>query len=247
MPPDPGQLTRVQTWSDTCSVTLTGYNAYRVVRALLDRYGVREEGTTLMDWGCGHGRVARHFVREWPRATIIGMDVDAENVDWAARNIPAGTFVSSPLLPPCALADGCLDALISISVMTHLTLEVQLLWLTELARLIRPGGIALISFGGPAAVAWSSFWNGPEYFEKWQREGIHADVIDPALDGKISDAAYYRNTAQTHSHVRDNWSDHFDVLEIVPEAIGNLDFAVLRRRKRMRPRLPEDPHGRVAP
>ena len=229
LPPDPGQLTRVQTWSDSRSVTLTGYNAYQTISALFSRYGVGQEGATIMDWGCGHGRVTRHFIREWPLATIIGMDIDAENVEWAGRNLPAGRFITSPLLPPSPLPDACLDAVFSISVMTHLPLDVQLAWLTELARVVRPGAIVLMSFGGPGAVAWSSVWNGPEYFEQWRTEGIHADRVDEALDGKINDATYYRNSAQTHDHVREHWTEYFTILDILPEAIGNLDFAILRR------------------
>ncbi len=229
-PQDATQLTRVQTWSDSRSVTMTGFNVYRAVSELLKRFGVGQDGTTVMDWGCGHGRVARHFIREWPRATIIGMDVDAENIQWAADNLAPGFFIHSPLMPRCDLPDKCLDALFSISVMTHLPAEVQKAWLEELGRLMRPGGIALVSFGGPAAVAWSSIWNGPAYVAKWLADGIHADVVDPALDGKISDATYYRNTAQTHASIKAHWAEHFEILEILPEAVGNLDIAVLRRR-----------------
>ena len=229
LPQDPTQLTRVQTWSDCRTVTMTGYNAYQVISALFDRYGVSRDGTTIMDWGCGHGRVTRHFIEGWPRATIIGSDIDLENVAWAGNHLPGTEFVHLPLLPPCTLPDCSLDAVFSISVMTHLALDVQLQWLTELARLVRPGGIVLMSFGGPGAVAWSSVWNGAEYFQKWREEGFHADRVDLALDGKISSDTYYRNTAQTHEHVREYWSDYFHVIEIIPESIGNLDFAVLRR------------------
>ncbi len=229
-PTDPSQLTRVQTWSDSRSVTLTGYNVYRAVAALLHRYNVKPVGTTLMDWGCGHGRVTRHFIREWPLSQIVGMDVDAENANWAAATLAPGKFVVSPLLPPCPLPDGCLDALFSISVMTHLAPDIQQLWLAELARLLRPKAIALMSFGGPGAVAWSSVWNNRAYFSKWQCHGIHADAPDTALAGKIEDPGYYRNVAQTHAHVRENWSRHFEILEIIPCAVGNLDVAVLCRR-----------------
>jgi cyclopropane fatty-acyl-phospholipid synthase-like methyltransferase len=229
-PKDNTQLTRVQTWSDPRSVTLTGYNNFRTIEALFARYGIGPKGTTVMDWGCGHGRVTRHFVREWRDATIIGMDVDAENAEWADGNLAPGQFVTSPLFPPCDLPDDCLDALFSISVMTHLPVDVQRSWLTELARLMKPGAIALMSFGGPSAVAWSSVWHDTAYVDQWTRDGIHSDLVDGALDGKISDATYYRNTAQTHHHVREHWSDHFEILDILPEAIGNLDFAVLRRR-----------------
>ena len=232
-PTDLTQLTRVQTWSDARTATLVGFNHYRAVQVILARYGVlRESCPVLLDWGCGHGRVARHFVREWPGATIVGIDVDAENAAWASQNLSPGRFVTSPLMPPCPLSDASVDAAFSISVMTHLPPPVQRAWLADLARVVRPDGIVLMSFGGPSAAAWSSVWNGPDYFETFLRDGYHADQVDVALNGKIEDPNYYRNVAQSHEHVRRNWSEHFDVVDILEEGVGNLDVAVLRRRKR---------------
>ncbi len=232
-PSDPTQLTRVQTWSDASTAMFLGFAHYCAIQAFFALHGVtRDDRPVLLDWGCGHGRVTRHFIREWSGSTVIGMDIDAENVEWALDNLRPGHFVASPLMPPCPLDDASVDAAFSISVMTHLRLDVQLAWLADLARVIRPGGIVLMSFGGPAAVAWSSVWNAPAYFEGFVREGIQADQIDGALDGKIEDVAYYRNVAQTHEHVRRHWVEHFDILEIIPEGIGNLDFAVLRRKSR---------------
>ena len=231
LPTDQTQLTRVQTWSDARSVTLTGFNHYHALQVLLARHGVYpDEGIVLLDWGCGHGRITRHFIREWRTSIVIGMDVDSENVTWAAANLRAGRFVHSPLMPPCPLDNASVDAAFSISVMTHLALSVQHAWLAELARVIRPGGIVLMSFGGPGAVAWSSVWNSPAYFDAWSRDGIQAERVDHALDGKIADPSYYRNVAQTHEHVAHEWAEHFAILEILPEAVGNLDIAVLRRR-----------------
>ena len=231
-PTDPTQLTRVQTWSNARTATMLGFNHYCALQVMLAKHGVlRDSCPVLLDWGCGYGRVARHFVREWPETTILGLDVDGENVAWAAQNLKPGRFIKSPLMPPCPLDDASVDAAFSISVMTHVSPSVQTAWLADLARVVRPGGIVLMSFGGPSAAAWSSVWNKPQYFKAFVRDGFHADQIDEALDGKIDDPQYYRNVAQTHDHVRRTWSEHFDVVEIVTEGIGNLDIAVLRRRK----------------
>ena len=232
-PTDPTQLTRVQTWSDARTATLIGFNHYRALEMIFARHGVLPERcAVLLDWGCGHGRVARHFVREWSGAHVVGMDVDGENVAWAAQNLSPGRFVRSPLMPPCPLDDASVDAAFSISVMTHLPPPVQGAWLADLARVVRPDGIVLMSFGGPSAVAWSSVWNKQKYFETFRRDGFHADQMDGAMDGKIEDPQYYRNVAQTHEHVRSTWSEHFDVVELIEEGVGNLDVAVLRRKKR---------------
>ena len=54
---------------------------------------------------------------------------------------------------------------------------------------------------------------------------------DPALDGKIGNDTYYRNTLHTTVYTRAHWSKHVEVVDIIPRAIGYQDMAVLRRRR----------------
>ncbi len=230
-PRDMSQLTRVQTWSNDLTVTVTGYNAFRTVEALLNKYGVRRvPGVCVMDWGCGHGRVTRHFIDYWPEATIVGSDIDPENTLWCREHLKGGTFVSLPLWPPCSIESGSLDAIFGISVMTHLTAKAQEEWLNEIARLLKPTGLALISFGGPGAVAFSSVFRDHTWWREWIETSFNDQLLDPALDGKISDATYYRQTLQTHDYTRETWSRKFEILEIIPDLLGNLDIAVMRLR-----------------
>ncbi len=173
--------------------------------------------------------MGRHFIQNWPEARITGADVDAENAGWCARHLD-GRFVTVPLLPPTALPEGRFDGIFGISVMTHLTAEAQDAWLAEIARLLKPEGVALITFAGPAATAYSSVHRSPDWWRAWTKGGFDDSQHDPALDGKIGDDSYYRNTHHTEQYTRSVWSRHLDVVDIVPSAIGYQDMAVLRRR-----------------
>jgi SAM-dependent methyltransferase len=102
------------------------------------------EASTLLDWGCGSGRVTRHLPRH-TGARILGRDPDALTVGWCARNLP-GDFATCGLHPPLDLGDGSIDAAISLSVFTHLSAATQGEWLAELARVIHPGGLLLLTF-----------------------------------------------------------------------------------------------------
>ncbi len=224
------QLTRVQTWSEQKTVTLTGYNAFRGFESLLARHGVKPRaGLRLLDWGCGHGRVARHFIQNWPATQITGADIDAENISWCQANLPQGQFLVAPLMPPLHIADSTFDAIIGLSVMTHLTAPVQQAWLAEIHRILKPGGVALISFGGHGAAAFASFHNTPEWWAEWLRTGFDDGLADPALDGKIADAAYYRVTHQSPEQVRRDWTGRLKIEAIEQQAFGYQDIAVLRR------------------
>ncbi len=232
LPRDNTQLTRVQTWSSDQSVTVTGYNAFRAIEALLARHGVTHgPEVTILDWGCGHGRVTRHFLQNWPQARIHGTDIDGENIAWCQRNLTAGSFATAPLVPPTEYPAASLDGVFGISVMTHLTAEVQAAWLDEFARLLKPEGIALITFGGKGAAAWSTVFRGRDWWERWLETEFDDHQLDAALDGKIADKTYYRHTAQTAEYTQGFWSKHLEILEIIPDYIGNLDVAVMRKRR----------------
>jgi SAM-dependent methyltransferase len=99
---------------------------------------------TVLDWGCGSGRVTRHL-RSHTGAQILGRDLDPVTVGWAARNLP-GDFKPCGLTPPLDLADGSVDIVTSLSVFTHLSRAGQMAWLAELARILRPGGLLLLTF-----------------------------------------------------------------------------------------------------
>ncbi|WP_131196723.1 class I SAM-dependent methyltransferase [Lichenihabitans psoromatis] len=225
------QLTRVQGHDSPQSVTFTGYSVFRALEAIMARHGIRAStGTTVLDWGCGHGRVTRHFIQNWQDARISGVDIDAENAAWCNENLPDGTFSQVPLWPPTSLKAASFDVIFGISVMTHLTAEAQQAWLEELARLLKPGGLALLSFAGPGAVAFSSFWRDRPWWDAWLRSGFDDQQSDLALQGKIPDATYYRNSYQMSDHVRSTYSKYLDVVAIELEQFGYQDLAILRKR-----------------
>ena len=117
-----------------------------------------------------------------------------------------------------------------LSVMTHLTADAQAAWLAELARIMRPGGLALITFSGAAAVSYSARWRDTAWWRSWMERGFDDGQADPALGSAIADPSYYRNTYQSAADVRRRWTGAFDILDILPERFGYQDVAVMRRR-----------------
>jgi SAM-dependent methyltransferase len=229
-PSDRTQLTRVQTWSEQKTVTFTGYSAFRGLESLLAWHGVTPRpGLRLLDWGCGHGRVARHFIQNWPQAEISGADIDAENIAWCQANLPGGHFLTAPLWPPMAVQDETFDAIFGLSVMTHLTEDAQRAWIDEIHRILKPGGIALISFGGDGAASYASLHHTPEWWANWRARGFDDGLRDPALHGKIADENYYRVTHQSPAQVSQAWRGKLVVRAIEHQAFGYQDVAVLQR------------------
>lgn len=229
-PVDIDQIARVQS-NDLHAVNITGYQAYRGFEDLLIEYNVLPvKGVTILDWGCGHGRVMRHFVKHWPRCEIWGGDIDSQNVQWAQNHIIGSNCQLLPLFPPSKLPAGKFDAIYGLSVMTHLTAEAQTAWINELARCLKPGGLALLTYDGPTVDAYSSVFRSEQWWDEMKRSGFNDEHPDPALGHNIDDQTYYRVTHQSESDVRQRWSGPFEVIKTIRDAFGNQDVAVLRKK-----------------
>jgi SAM-dependent methyltransferase len=101
----------------------------------------------MLDFGCGCGRILRH----WECLSAIEIhaaDQNEELAGWCDRNLPFVSVSRSSPLPPLPYQHDAFDVVYAVSVFTHLTEQVQLLWLAELARIIRPGGLLLLTVHG---------------------------------------------------------------------------------------------------
>jgi len=138
MPP-PGLRARVGLGSRD-EFTLVGREGARQILEALrrDRPPARAGGDWL-DFGCGCGRLARYLLESGVPRSYSGVDVDARQIAWAARNLAGGFTVMRPG-PPLEFPDASFDVVLAISIFTHFTEEEQFAWLAEIRRLLRPGG-----------------------------------------------------------------------------------------------------------
>jgi SAM-dependent methyltransferase len=110
---------------------------------LLDEL-LREEGTSLqecgalLDWGCGCGRVLRHW-SHLQDVEISGCDIDSTMVAWCRENLPFANVRLNELDPPLPY-DGGFGLVYAFSVMTHLSEDLQRSWVRDVHRVLRPGG-----------------------------------------------------------------------------------------------------------
>lgn len=90
---------------------------------------------SILDFGCGCGRVARRWRDLAPE--IHGSDFNPTLVAWCRENLPFGAFEVNGPEPPLPYADNSFDLVYGLSVLTHLPVETQRRWLEELARVGR--------------------------------------------------------------------------------------------------------------
>ncbi|SRR6266404_595895 len=176
---------------------------------------------TILDLGCGCGRVIRQL-DFFNGAKLIGTDYNRTLIEWCDANLKFGQFDVNELEPPLRYADNSLDFIYALSVFTHLTESLQLLWMKELARVIRPGGYLLITTAG----SFYQYRLNPT--ELAQFENGEMVVWDAGREGSNYCAAFH-----PEEYVRTKLAGGFDVVDFVPEgARGNpwQDLYLLRKK-----------------
>ena len=110
------------------------------------------EGKGVLDFGCGAGRVLRHFAPEASLGEFAGCDIHAESIEWASRELsPPFSFSTNGSSPPLPYPDASFDLIYGVSVFTHLT-DSWADWLLEMHRLLRPDGRLFLTFLGRGIV-----------------------------------------------------------------------------------------------
>jgi SAM-dependent methyltransferase len=111
----------------------------------------------ILDWGCGSGRTLR-WLWGFPgwRQAYHGCDVDAEAIDWLRQAGVRNVLVNRDD-PPLPYEDSVFGGLFAFSVLTHIHPDRHRPWYAELARVLRPGGKALLTTQGSAIVADSQY------------------------------------------------------------------------------------------
>jgi SAM-dependent methyltransferase len=219
--PPPRLIVRVAGTADVGWFLESGRLAAESVRDALARHGRRiEELDALLDFGCGCGRVTRHWAG-LDRTAVHGADANEHAIAWCRANLPFARFASNGLAPPLDHDDGSFDLVYALSVFTHLPEDLQQAWIHELARLLRPGGFLLLTTHGERyrdrlAPAERAAFDAGRLVVRWP-EGAGTNLC----------SAFH-----PPSYVQERLAAELDVVDLVPEgAKGNphQDLYLLRK------------------
>ena len=100
-----------------------------------------DRSLTFLELGCGVGRILRAALSRFGR--VIGVDVSAEAISKAAQMLPASPqlqLVAGNGVDLHQVADGSVDVALSYAALTSMPTDVIALYLTELSRVLKPGG-----------------------------------------------------------------------------------------------------------
>jgi SAM-dependent methyltransferase len=137
-------------------------------KLVLETKGPLQKGARVLDWGCGCGRVARHWAAQASEIEFYGCDIHGAAMAWCAENLPFGNYRTTELLPPLPYPDNFFDLIYATSVLTHLLFQTHYLWMAEIWRILKPGGIAILTAQGPSVA--------PIVLSEISRHGFKSEV-----------------------------------------------------------------------
>jgi len=223
--PPPHLMSRQNDYQDASFHYTLGLQSYREFWTAICRHSDPSSIQRMLDWGCGCGRALWFFLRFSAIPRICGCDIDAEAITWCQENLAPAEFEAIAPYPPTSYSDNEFDLIISFSVLTHLSREVQLSWLEEMKRILAPGGLFLATVHGKLATR-SSF--PPNEAEEIIRNGIH-DLAVGKFDG-IAPEGYYRAIYQMKEYSLKEYSRYFLILEyLAGGALNHQDLIVMKK------------------
>jgi len=126
----------------------SGVLGAQCIRGVLSKQGLDLDSFgTILDFGCGCGRI----LRQWGKRSgtrLWGVDYNPRLIDWCRRNLPFAEFAVNPSATNLPFRDETFDFIYSVSVFTHLTEPEQSFWMSELTRVLKPGGHLLFTVHG---------------------------------------------------------------------------------------------------
>jgi SAM-dependent methyltransferase len=177
------------------------------------------EGKRVLDFGCGSGRVLRHFLDEAEVAELHGCDIDAASIAWLQNTLSPPLHVfrneEEPGLP---FPDRHFDLIWTMSVFNVLT-DTWSGWLCELHRVLREDGLLIATFVGEG---------GSEFVahEPWVEDRVGMNVFAYGVSWEVG------GPMVLHSPwwIREHWGRAFDILELRPTTEWGEGLVTMRRR-----------------
>ena len=103
--------------------------------------GIIHQPESVLDVGCGTGRLLRRAYRYWPEAQLIGVDPAHGMIEKAKLLTPNATFFTS-MAESLPLQDDSVDLALSTTSFHHW--QDQAAGIREIARVLRPGGYFIL-------------------------------------------------------------------------------------------------------
>lgn len=202
----------------------SAFALYSTLKKYAAKYGQPlSQDSTVLDFGCGWGRIARFFLREIPLENLYGVDVVPTLVRACKATFRSPNFRAIRQKGRLPHKTASFDIVFANSVFSHLNEKLNLKWVREIRRVLKPGGLAMLTIitedKFELMSVGSKDWIDSLEFDK---ETLKAELNDGKLSWistgrKQRKLTGYGIAVIPHTWIEANWSDSFSVLEMDEE------------------------------
>ena len=214
--------------------------------AIYERWGPKSRGRKrrVLDFGSGAGRMTRFFGL-MEEVEAYGVDVNPRLVKWCQKNLKNVQTVLSGLGPPMPFEPAMFDLVCALSIFTHLSADRAGKWIKDIARVIVPGGVLILTTHGyPALETIRTSATHQKMFGLDENETlaltarlrtehfVHLPYKRWVTRRLANSGSDYGNTFLDDAYAAAHWNnDSFQILEHVPGGLRDWqDIVVLQRR-----------------
>lgn len=207
------------------------FNQYQVIKELLQRSRLDLSGMkSILDFGCGYGRILRYFVKDSGHARLVGTDIDRELVRWSRTNNKFGEYHLNSAEPPTDFGDGEFSMIFAFSVYSHLSERSHMAWKEEMSRILEKGGILVFTV-----------WAHPAVTIEYHRPHFpdYPKLVSDYEQGRFcySNLLYggsetYAEALVPRAYIQTSWSDRFELIDFTenhPKS-PNQNYMMMRKK-----------------
>jgi SAM-dependent methyltransferase len=244
LPPESVQLKFVGKTGD--DALLEGHTLARAFKDLYrEHVGPFTQSTRVLDYGCGWGRITRFFLKDVAARNLWGIDCNEEIIDFCRKSNPWSCFKLNDPMPPTDLPADQFDLAFSYSVFTHLREDVHLAWLDELRRLVKPGGLLILTVRPRYFISYCGTLNSGSGSSPGSHDALVGLFPDPERALADYDAgrfvfAPYRYSADRYgdwtgeacisrAYVEREWTSRFELLDFIEDPDRFMQHLVVLR------------------
>ena len=213
-----------------------------------------DRSATILDFGCGWGRILRFFMRDVAPANLWGVDVDPQMIEicrstFSGSKLGECNFETVPPNGPTAFGNGTFDVVYAYSVFSHLAETTHLRWVGEITRVLKPGGLLVATTESRKFIEWcAQLRDRTSWDSVWQERLARFAFVEKAAalaaydggeflyaatgGGLVRDPSFYGEAVIPRQYVERVWTRHLEFRDFVHDPTSLRQAMVVMQKAR---------------